>query len=143
MNLSEAIRVGSKLREQAFGTLFQNKGPGKTCALGAAAECVGILGKCLDAGMLQPLYLRFDVLRAEPGSTFAPCSCERTAVGDELVIQIAHMNDHHKWSREAIAEWVETIENQLDAKVEAAKAVPPPVPEPEVALAPLVCEASK
>lgn len=101
MKLSEAIRLGSMLRPQAFGGLFVANG---SCALGAAEEAAG--------GRWMLLWL-------DHPSMFAPCpDCQRQIKGLGMDMPtIAHLNDSHSWTRERIADWVATIEPQ-DAPVE-------------------------
>lgn len=122
MKLSEAIRAGAKMRPQAFGVSRDHKGG--TCAFGAAwdgvtefyARAPSRLSEMLDNG--EVLY-----------STEAPCPA-RGCPGvegphyqdPELATSVMmHLNDYHRWSREAIAEWVETIENSLESKPEPFK----------------------
>lgn len=39
LKLSEAIRIGARLRPQAIGVFFED---GKSCAIGAAMEAIGV-----------------------------------------------------------------------------------------------------
>ena len=110
MRLSDAIRRGAKMRPQNIGSFFSEKGSGSTCALGAAAEGCGVLGACLNSSSLYPLNNRWPMMYDSHHES--PCGCIPT--GWMLHNQIAHLNDIHKWSREAIAEWVETIENKQE-----------------------------
>ena len=85
MKLSEAIRMGAKLRPQARGEYFTDGG---SCAVGAAWEVV-------------------------TGETRLPVSfprkkvAERLGIGDpELITIIANKNDGENLTREEIADWV-------------------------------------
>jgi predicted nucleic-acid-binding protein len=48
-----------------------------------------------------------------------PCDCgdKWWQFAKSLEHIVWHLNDKHKWTREQIAEWVETIEAQQEAKV--------------------------
>lgn len=124
MKLSEAIREGARLAPQAFGMMFVKGG---TCAIGAAAEHLWMVGKL---SMSNPTFASFDHL--EPffplmtrRGVKLPCHCKYVNTHDVMMSEeyaetvslfIAHLNDIHRWSREAIAEWVETIEKNLETE---------------------------
>ncbi len=86
MKLSEAIRLGSMLRPQSFGTFFSKDGG--TCALAAAQEAgfdnIDVMTRVVES----PFY----------GHTSSLAAC------------VVNLNDHHRWTREQIADWVETVE---------------------------------
>lgn len=119
MKLSEAIRIGAQLRPQTDGRLFHRNDSGQvtSCALGAGFEGAGLL-KGDDAVMIpevdQSLLLSsFDGL--EDFATTAwrrrpnyPCpECEdRESTIDDL---ITHLNDDDGWTREQIADHLESI----------------------------------
>lgn len=102
--LSDAIRLGATFREQCFGLFFEDQ---KSCAIGAALEALGLKENEYDA-----LCERFPVMH------------ERIQVPLELLkdrnyclysgayppIQLSsiiwRLNDHLKWSRERIADWL-------------------------------------
>lgn len=114
MRLSEAIRLGAMNKPQVFGALIRDGG---TCALGAAYDAVGLLiGEnadvpCLGAEMFPLLNTASDC----PDCYF---------VRNEFTgFVITHLNDLHQWTRERIADWVETLEPKADIE-----APPPPVP---------------
>lgn len=46
--------------------------------------------------------------------TICPSCYEQRSVADNIM----HLNDKHKWTREAIADWTETLPFSLEAKVE-------------------------
>jgi hypothetical protein len=101
--LAAAIRAGAKRRpEQAFGDYFV--GRRASCALGAAYE--GIYRLAADMGGQRPttdLVRFFDCLEG----TIRGCPVEGCKKRLLLSAMIVHLNDHHKWSRERIATWVE------------------------------------
>ena len=109
MTLSEAIRLGAMLKPQAFATLWD--GRGGACALGAAFDAIGI-GEDQSACDVPEPYRSWLGQRAE----CPVCPDE----GGEYTRQetIAHLNDMHRWTRERIADWVETTEA---AEVPAAR----------------------
>ena len=76
--LASAIRAGAERRpEQAFGDYFV--GRRASCALGAAYE--GIYRLASDLSGRRPTK--------------------------DLTTFFVHLNDHHEWSREKIADWLE------------------------------------
>jgi hypothetical protein len=109
MKLSEAIRLGAMLRpQQAFYVQF-DEGENATCALGAAAEAAGILdlsvpngysGKAPEAW--RPLVMTRSACPA--------CGLRATRVDNQII----HLNNYHRWTREQIADWVETIEAKAE-----------------------------
>ena len=119
MRLSEAIRLGAMLKPQGFGAgsaILNDVSP--TCALGAAADACG-----LETGYHAYEKWRFLGNAAPP---CPGCGCD-AAARDYCVSDIGdvvwHLNDEHKWTREAIADWVETIEAQQGQQGEADGAV--------------------
>lgn len=97
--MSEAIRLGSMMAPQGFDMFMD--GEGHTCALGAAGAAVGV---DFQGTMLHPSKVWPALLEAVPCPT-----------GDgyhyALVLVISHLNDLHRWTREQIADWVETVES--------------------------------
>lgn len=119
MKLSEAIRAGAKIRPQGFGELYGSRGT--TCALGAAMDGSGMYGRI-------NVYKHFPVCTTE---AFAmPCDCASPGVVPHEAVRVkilaegvAHLNDKHRWSREAIAEWVETVEKKLETEQAGSSSV--------------------
>jgi len=99
---SQAIRLGATFRPQCFEMLFlrdQNNRATKTCALGAALEALG--HDFIDSVNTHEMIKRFDL----GSSCVCPvCGTTKVAVWDA----IAHLNDTHRWSRENIADFLET-----------------------------------
>jgi hypothetical protein len=97
MKLSEAIRLGAMDTPQAFYETRDHKGG--TCAMGAALHAIGVVGRPYSATIeFFPLALKAadHPLRRDD---------------DWIVISIIRdLNDEYKWSRQRIADWVETIE---------------------------------
>jgi hypothetical protein len=113
MRLSEAIRLGAMLRPQGFGELWTGgpqalngeivETPVRSCALGAAYDAIG-------QGYTDPV-------RAVPAEwellivfTLVRCPVHQRAKSQVGAI-IGHLNDCHRWTREQIADWVETLES--------------------------------
>lgn len=102
MKLSDAIRLGSMLRPQGFGAVPCRENQLTFCTLEAA----------IAAGY------RYE----KPGHVVACPACQgNNSRGIESIV--VHLNDHHHWTRERIADWVETIEPADDP-------LPPPQPLP-------------
>jgi hypothetical protein len=98
--LAQAIRAGSHVRpDQAFGDYYQ--GRRASCALGAAYE--GMYRLPSDASGIRPRHLErlFDCLEYTLRS--CPEGCHKRL---SLGAMILHLNDDHRWTREAIAQWV-------------------------------------
>ena len=92
---SEAIRLGCLLAPvQAFGA-FED-GPGTACVLGAMN--LG-LGRAINDSNLYPPP-SFEVIYRQP------CAANPRHVG---LASPAHLNDHHHWTRERIADWLEGL----------------------------------
>jgi hypothetical protein len=98
--LAQAILDGTHGRpDQAFGEYFI--GRRASCALGAAYE--GIYRLPADASGIRPRHLErfFDCLEYTLRS--CPEGCRKRL---SLGAMILHLNDDHRWTREAIAQWV-------------------------------------
>jgi hypothetical protein len=105
MKLSEAMRLGSALREQAFDAYFVDS---RSCAIGAAAEAMGCAyGDRPSAHMLH----HFPALLYT--STY-PCGCNFEDLVSRVETIIIHLNDRHRWTREQIAAWIETVERRAE-----------------------------
>jgi hypothetical protein len=115
MRLSEAIRLGAMLRPQGFHDFIQDLGAGivVSCALGAAAEAIGssavaVFGPFADTDdLVGELDAAFGTLlnTKRRGCPSKGCGVRRVTAN-----VIAHLNDDHRWTREQIADWVESIE---------------------------------
>lgn len=107
MKLSEAIRLGAMLGPQVFEVMFD--GRGGSCALGAAdlAINVKICGDWPDA-----FWRTVDSISECPA-----CGIKSGHQFGGYII--THLNDDHRWTRAAIADFVE-----LHEPMESAEAVP-------------------
>ncbi len=105
LTLSEAIRLGSMNRPQGFYNLLTAEGG--TCALGAALDAVGQLNAAATSLLLTGDAPQLD--QWEPPNQTQHCpACGGTSI--HLSWMIAHLNDTERWTREQIADWVETLE---------------------------------
>lgn len=105
LRLSEAIRLGAILKPQAFGHYFYQDGG--SCALVAASEAMGVEYSKID----------WNVIVKEAG---LPLECPECGVRPKHpagVISL-HLNDRHRWTRERIASFVESIEQQIELQQE-------------------------
>jgi len=132
-HFSEAIRDGAKKRPQCLDgwSDVNDKGEATSCAAVAGLEDLGIA--TLDGGNVDykgtytnetaydpraGAYHRIVKITGPVGDlmynkTFkAPCGCLSHVDWNVLGI-IIHLNDEHEWTREAISEWVETVERKL------------------------------
>jgi len=122
MKLSEAIRLGAMLKPQAFGSLFNGMG---TCALGAAADAVGILDTdthWFKRDKRAPEHWKpVATSMAECPQCGADWPLPRTGAFTKRDVQTAvvHLNNDHRWTRERIADWVATIEAQQEPSTES------------------------
>ncbi len=99
LRFSEAIRLGAMLRPQSFDCLFDSVNE-RSCAIGAAIEAVS--GKFLYLSD-SAVYRMWPFLAG-----YGNCPvCRRSG---PVLTRIICLNDGHKWTRERIADWVETIE---------------------------------
>jgi hypothetical protein len=111
MKLSEAIRLGAMLKPQAFGDYTDGVG---TCAIGAANEAIGS-----SADINTTHWESFLDMSVDQSS--CPVCARSARVFEESLI--VHLNDDHRWTREQIADWVETIEQQHESTQAAPVAV--------------------
>lgn len=138
MRLSEAMLRGCILRPQGFGAIFGVSFDGlfgwfgnpiaTSCALGAAyqyadiqigvvknsdrtrSERGGVNGNAQTAWRVPHEWF---ALLFESGSQKCP-QCHKEI--DNVGRAIAHLNDHHRWPREAIACWLMPIEREVEGK---------------------------
>jgi hypothetical protein len=108
--LADAMLEGIERRpEQSFGEYY--RGRKSSCALGAAYE--GIYRIPVDADGIRPrrLDLLFDCLDNEVRRCPA-CAQKRLPIGAIII----HLNDHHHWTRQQIAQW---LREDADARAAA------------------------
>ena len=103
MRLSEAIRLGAMALPEIHGPLFEYRDgkPCAACALGCAYYAIGRYGMSISdqaaAEMAFPLLAQWVTNPAND------CSGEMMSV-------IIHLFETYGWTREEIADWIDTLE---------------------------------
>jgi hypothetical protein len=114
--LASFIRAGAERRpEQAYGDYF--KGQRASCALGAAYE--GMYRLPRQAEGVHPtkdLEWFFDCLEGTIRRCPGGDGCQKRL---SLAAIIVHLNDDHRWSREQIAQWLESVNGKASNGVHA------------------------
>ena len=118
MRLSEAIRLGAMLHPQCFGALYEYRpGPADVTANEKLPRRVwrtrGVMKSCALGAALMAGYS--ETFENEYAPVIKRC-CPACRAPDCLTQTISHLNDRHRWTREAIADWVQTIEEANDEK---------------------------
>lgn len=103
MTLADAIRKGAMQRPQAREFMFSRTADVRSCALGAAYE--GVYGT-VDSG---PISQAGELCLAFPELNTAHVYCPTCGEGASLWYVVGdHLNDSHGWTREAIADWLDS-----------------------------------
>lgn len=122
MRLSEAMRKGAKVTSQTFGILWGslfadsdgNTNNGSSCALGVA-----LIGA---TPQLNHMYsTTCSMLWPWTETQKATCpdeKCKNMQENWPIANVVIHLNDHHRWTREEIADWLEKGENCMEAQHE-------------------------
>lgn len=108
MKLSEAIRLGAMLKPQSF---YDYEIAGGTCAIGAALDAIGALSSFDDDAEFFP------ILRREQRDVQCPACRQWLSYASGVIV---HLNDAHHWTRERIADWVETVEAAQELEAPAS-----------------------
>lgn len=106
--LSEAIRIGAQKRPQCFDGVFRmdfQSNQYRSCALGAALEAMfpsnndQCVSKADMKDLREALHLSENEVIKDPfyGTEYDIC------------LVIMSLNDDQRWSREKIADWLESI----------------------------------
>lgn len=107
MTIYEAMRRGAVLKPQAFDVF---RFDGVTCALGAVADALGLPDTNDDDVPLDILAALFPQLTKPalcPACSFVRGTYRRWRKFEEdLMDVVIHLNDDHRWTREAIANWL-------------------------------------
>lgn len=129
MRLSDAIWLGAMLRPQGFKAFWRD---GKSCAMGAAMDAIGRIGRGTEATRTWPWLDAAKVQCPKCGAIYNRRWVDGQRLGGYVYV-IAHLNDHHRWTRERIADWVATVEPTnipLDSSVtDATVSVPTEQPQ--------------
>lgn len=109
MLLSERIREGAKLNAQGFGSLVavNPSGDCRTCALGAAYVhefgAHGNLDEIQAYTYLETAYGLSNIWVKRPVSS----GDYKKGISVLVIDCIMFLNDHMRWTREKIADWLE------------------------------------
>lgn len=108
MKLSQAMRIGAKKSHQTTGQFWD--GDGGTCALGAVLLGCGFVWNSNCLSMIQNFQASNVLAETFPEvrTQRASCPCCNLIMNKQLGLLIIHLNDHHSWSRERIAGWLES-----------------------------------
>lgn len=111
MKLSEAIKEGAKLHPQTKCAFFDGHG---TCALGAAYEAVKGkegLKQLEDMTNDQAALEVFDLFGMDDIPVITPIDYYGNGlpVTRDLSRIIMRLNDREEWTREQIADWLDTL----------------------------------
>ena len=112
--LAEAIRIGSKEVPQCVGFAYYGRDGNiaSACALGAAAMTIGALVNYESSHTAAYLTLKdtFPELTAQIGPQSLGSNLGRRQPSIwTLASEIVWLNDKMGWTREQIADWVETL----------------------------------
>ena len=143
MRLSEAIRLGAMMKPQAFGSETNGLWSKPTPTLGLTYK-IADLSCAWQAAFDAEGLSKVPVTNQRPGlrggmpathTVIVPDQwfqmvelnqeCPQCAIADLGYRIIAHINDQHHWTRERIADWVETIENAQSVAVQPEAAEVP------------------
>ena len=106
---SEAIREGAKLRPQGRRFYFPQWGE-RSCAFGAGMEAV--FGNQHESpNEIELLYPYLSKISLPSKNPVCP-DCKEVQSGCLMTV-IFHLNDDHLWTREQIADWLESEEEKL------------------------------
>lgn len=114
MKLSAAIRIGSMTTKQI--THEMTDGGNGRCALGAAMDACG---KDIPGNTYSPVWLReFPILANKVIHPVTGRSRSDFGTPWTVMYVVAILNDLYGWSREQIADWVESIEAGTEKTVD-------------------------
>lgn len=113
MKLSEAIRLGAMATDQGFKGYMDTP---ERCALAGASVAMGIVGiKGAEEGRLIINYTALRALWPELDQPSVCPYCAHESKRHKVLDSIWHLNDLHRWTRGEIADWVEVLEQRIDA----------------------------
>ncbi len=100
MKLSEAMRIGAKIRPQAYNVFFDRiDGEFCSCAFGAVLEAeIGFLDQC------ELLSIRLEQIHNIHEYIIDPI----LNIQSSIYRVVTFLNDTEKWTREAIADYLES-----------------------------------
>ncbi len=118
MNLQDAIREGCTTTLPGYGKFIcvNDDGNVEACAIGAALIGSGNEEKQLKYAALWPELADM----SDPPIHDCP-ACDG---GGSLYFVITQLNDIHRWSREATADWIETLSIDLTPAAVVRERIP-------------------
>lgn len=121
MKFSEAIRMGSLLKEQAIGVFVEtdrHENIIRTCAISAAFDAIGKLDELCGAeesfAVEECIDYYFPISENKIPKYLLSCDHKADDCRDTIRDMVAHLNDNLEWSREQIADLVEQIEQYYE-----------------------------
>jgi hypothetical protein len=102
MLLSEAIRLGAMSKPQGTGVNSANPSRSSVCVIGAALFAIGVQCECWDS---------YDELKKAFPLADQPIICPKSGIEVTITKALWMLNDDG-WTRERIADWVESIERE-------------------------------
>lgn len=121
MKFSEAIRLGGVHGPQLFGREFDGDDKTASCAFGGAILASGLT---IEPALPGTLSLRggspMGSIRVPDHWRVGGVECPSCFHRSFLIAIVQHLNDCHRWTRQEIADFVETIEAREEAKKNVA-----------------------
>ena len=117
MKLSTAIREGAKKRPQCHGVLYlhssdqtNTSGVVESCAIGAGLEGAGVINPESLNYPCRPKYRLYEHFEGEFIEALVSCPhSPGCPIRGQIRSMMEHLNDNHLWTREDIADWLESI----------------------------------
>jgi len=117
MLLSQAMRSGARMHPQFRGGYggYLADGTRATCAFAAAVEAAGLplgppYGSVRPLRGTAPAAYSVEVPEEEWAVLFFSVPCPECGEVKQVQYIVPNLNDDHGWTRERIADWVESIE---------------------------------
>jgi hypothetical protein len=110
LRLSEALRLGSLDNPQCKRHLY-DFGTGGYCALGAIYKAVGWEPTVDESRAPQAQRAEMTRVSHTCWTTTRDAPCEHATYfrhGASIHVLLIHLNDDHEWTREKIADWLES-----------------------------------
>lgn len=112
LTLPQAIRLGATMKPQHHDEDYFFKktgllgwfGPTCSCAMGAAIDACGLDAHRISGERGWPTSWEPFLLTA--------AECPACWIVEDGYGIATHLNDHHRWTREAIANWIEAVEQE-------------------------------
>lgn len=112
-SFAEAVRSGATLRPQAFNHTMLR---GRSCVWGAGLEALGLIDEDVFStnwSLVDRTEVIYPYLKNRAQCPVTGCDDPLLADVTKLSVMLIHLNDFHRWSREAIADFLEAEEEKL------------------------------